>query len=714
MVLYLISTGVLLSASLLFVLATGERRPHLIFVALVLAFQAQCVLVGKVLASVDRLGHAGYWLVAEAILLGLAFAIWLQRGAPGVAGLFRFSRRDLSRETEGLTWLWPATVLMAAVAVGVYTLLLAATLLIPQNMDDVLTAYLPRIGYWIGSNDFSPYAASAYNSVQVSYPINAQIPPLRSIVLSDGLHFIGLDQWVAAVASGVAVYGLALVAAARRLQAAFVSLAWVLMPAVIAQAGIMLTDLVSVLGLLMVLLFGILGWREEKTWMLAASSLSFALLVGSKQTAFFMLPGIALVVLAAFLKSENRRRWIAWGLGSIPLTLWCGIDRYLLNWRFFGHPLGDEESFSLFASETDLSLWGRFSNMLENIERTAFNAVFGDLEIGAGDFLERFLPVLQSRDPDIGSGRPLLFGLPWYGTFTMAILATALLTLMFHVKRDSISNLLVLFVPGIVLILLSRWVTLAILLTGALALIRRMKRDSNPIPLVLWVTGISMVLLMHWVRPNYSLAFSRYMLVPVALGFAAVALGLVQVARGSQRLRRGLGVLTVLVALGASWQAVNAATMNGIRPLAGGDNVWGKSTTELLAISNGFVDAGVLAELVGRLDSCFEPTVDVRFAVGSKFPQGSLFGEDFQRIVVQYKFPEDFLTSDLMAERDDVVAVIDRFSLQQWLWESEGRAPDVLLAGVPVSQLQFELFGNYVLIGETGVDGVGCAEAGWA
>ena len=223
-----------------------------------------------------------------------------------------------------------------------------------------------------------------------------------------------------------------------------------------------------------------------------------------------------------------------------------------------------------------------------------------------------------------------------------------------------------------------------------------------------------MILLMHWVRPNYSLAFSRYMLVPVALGFAAVALGLVQVARGSQWLRRGLGVLTVLVALGASWQAVNAATMNGIRPLAGGENVWGKSATELLSISNGFSDAGVMAELVDRLDSCFEPTADVRFAVGSKFPQGSLFGEDFQRMVTQYKFPRDLLTSDLMAENDEMVVVIDRLSLEQWLAESEGYASDVLLAGVPTGQLQFELFGNYVLIGTTGVDGVGCAEGGWA
>ena len=672
MVLYLISTGVLLSASLLFVLATGERRPHLILVALALAFQAQCVLVGKVLASVDRLSHVSYWLLADALLLSLAFAIWLRRGAPGVTGLIRFSRRDSSRETEGLAWLWPATVVMAVVAVGVYTLLLVATLLVPQNMDDVLTAYLPRIGYWLQSNDFSPYYTSTYNSVQVSYPINAQIPPLRSIVLSDGLHFVGLDQWVAAVISGVAVYGLALAAAARRIQAAFVSLAWVLTPAVIAQAGIMLTDMVSVAGLLMVLLFGILGWREEKTWMLAASSLSLALLVGSKQTAFFALPGIALVVLAAFLKSENRRRWIAWGLGTVPLMLWFGIDRYLLNWRFFGHPLGDEQSFSLFASETNLSLWRRFINMLENVERTAFNAFFGDLEIGAGDFLERFLPVLQSRDPGIGSGRPLLFGLPWYGTFTMAILATGLLALIFSAKRDSISTLLILFVPA-----------------------------------------VSTMLLMHWVRPNYSLAFSRYMLGPLALGFAVAAFGLPQLARQSQRMRRGLGALMVLVALGASWQAVNAATMNGIRPLSGRDQVWGKSNTELLSISNGFPHAGVLAELVDRIDSCFEPTVDMKFAIGTKFPQGSLFGEDFQRMVTQYKVPKELLASKLMAE-DEMVMIVDALTLELWYGEQVRDWREVLVAGVPAGQLRTEFFGSYVLVIHVGVDGVGCAEEGQA
>ena len=406
--------------------------------------------------------------------------------------------------------------------------------------------------------------------------------------------------------------------------------------------------------------------------MLAASSLSLALLVGSKQTAFFALPGIALVVLAAFLKSENRRRWIAWGIGTVPLMLWFGIDRYLLNWRFFGHPLGDEQSFSLFASETNLSLWRRFINMLENVERTAFNAFFGDLEIGAGDFLERFLPVLQSRDPGIGSGRPLLFGLPWYGTFTMAILATGLLALIFSAKRDSISTLLILFVPA-----------------------------------------VSTMLLMHWVRPNYSLAFSRYMLGPLALGFAVAAFGLPQLARQSQRMRRGLGALMVLVALGASWQAVNAATMNGIRPLSGRDQVWGKSNTELLSISNGFPHAGVLAELVDRIDSCFEPTVDMKFAIGTKFPQGSLFGEDFQRMVTQYKVPKELLASKLMAE-DEMVMIVDALTLELWYGEQVRDWREVLVAGVPAGQLRTEFFGSYVLVIHVGVDGVGCAEEGQA
>jgi hypothetical protein len=353
--------------------------------------------------------------------------------------------------------------------------------------------------------------------------------------------------------------------------------------------------------------------------------------------------------------------------------LWFGIDRYLLNWRFFGHPLGDEQSFSLFASETNLSLWGRFGNMLENIERTAFNAVFGDLEIGAGDFLERLLPVLQSRDPDIGSGRPLLFGLPWYGTFTMAILAT-----------------------------------------GLLALIFRIKRDSNPTLLILLVPGVSTLLLMHWVRPNYSLAFSRYMLGPLALGFAVAAFGLPQVARRSQRMRQGLGALMVVVVLGASWQAVNAATMNGIRPLSGRDHVWGKSATELLSVSNGFRNAGVLAELVDRIDSCFEPTVDMKFAIGTKFPQGSLFGEDFQRMVTQYKFPKELLSSDLMAENGEMVMVVDALTLEQWYAKWGGHWRDVLLAGVPAGQLRTEFFGSYILVIHAGVDGVGCAEEGQA
>ena len=72
-------------------------------------------------------------------------------------------------------------LIIGAVFTGaLYTLLLVASVLIPQSIDDVLTAYLARSGYWIHAGDLAPFEASAYNSVQTSYPVNGQLPTVRS------------------------------------------------------------------------------------------------------------------------------------------------------------------------------------------------------------------------------------------------------------------------------------------------------------------------------------------------------------------------------------------------------------------------------------------------------------------------------------------------------------------------------------------------------
>jgi len=658
--LYLISTAVLFAASVFLVLSTRERRFHIFFLLLALLFQAQVVLVGRTLSAFGLLDETGYWLVAEIVLLIFSIGIWKKQGSPCE---FEFRRPDLSQSIRLFGWMGPATAGLAFVAAAIYGVLLVATVIIPQNMDDVLTAYLPRIGYWLQSGDFSPYPASPYNSVQVSYPLNAQIPPLRSIVLSGGSNFVGIDQWLAALLSGVAVYGLGVALGAKRALASFTGLIWVLSPAVIAQAGIMLTDITSVWGFLTILLFGILGWREQRNDLLGASSLALALLIGSKQTVFFMLPGLALVALAVFVFASGRKRVLKWGFVTGGLVLWFGVDRYIMNWRYFGHPLGEEASFGFFASEVDLSFWGHLDVMITNIQRTLVNFAFADLNIGEGHVLAPMLPRLQSFDPHIGTGSALEFGVPWIGTFVTVVLAVGVLCVLF---KSALSSVAILLVPA-----------------------------------------ISFVFLFHWIRTNYSLAFARYMMGPVALGLVVAAIGLSLLAISTSRRRKILGLLAVLLAAGVTTQAIQTATANGIRPLWGENHVWGNSSNEMLALSNGFRRSGDLASLIERVDDCFISTAKVGMFVPSKFPQAALFGDNFSRRVTQYVFPEDLLGSKgLLNGRHDVL-VVEKQVLADWAAKNRGAA-DVNVAGVALSDLELNVFGSFMTVSHETLQRPGC------
>ena len=111
----------------------------------------QIVIVGRVLGLVGLLGHQGAWCLFELLLLGVMVATWglwptaliLAARGPRRSGLWfgtRTQRAHHRRRVHGCR----------------YTLLLVASVLIPQNIDDVLTAYR-SLRYWIHAGDLAPF-----------------------------------------------------------------------------------------------------------------------------------------------------------------------------------------------------------------------------------------------------------------------------------------------------------------------------------------------------------------------------------------------------------------------------------------------------------------------------------------------------------------------------------------------------------------------------
>lgn len=607
MFLYLVSTLLVIATAFCITLLFDDCKHHLRLLAAVVLYYAEITIVGRVLSLFGLIGDPLAWLLSELFLFLLA--TWYVIRQIGLRSPKETFKNLKSKWPEGGVlekikalkipiYLTPAT---AVIFFGVICLLLgslAASLLIPQTMDDILTAYLPRVGYWIQDGSLSYSSASPYNSVQFSYPVNAHIPLLRSIVLSDRLNFIGIDQWAAAVASAVGVFGLGNLLKAKKGISWALAGIWLMIPTISVQIGVALTDLLTAFFFLSALIFGYLGWTENRPWKLGISTLAFALLLGTKQTALFSLPALAIPVLALLRSSDRRfaiKRLLRWAILSSPFLLFIGIDRYLLNWRYYGHPLGDPDSFNLFTGGLDITFGGRIGSFVDNVERTLVNIFFADLDFLPYQITDQISDAFQTREPFIGMGRAVSVGVPWLGFMASVVLLAGLATALFH-------------------------------------LIRKPSR----LPLLAILPAFTHLAVLYYMRPSFSLAFSRYLITSVALLLPVVALGFSKLKNPRKQITRTfLGALSVVVTLGMLTQASFALTRSEERPIGLESPSWNESVYESFGHSMGFEDRYEIIKSLRYLDTCLHLERGVGISYGDKFPQGLLFGNDFEREVKQ-------------------------------------------------------------------------------
>lgn len=575
----------------------------------------QIVIVGRVLGLVGLLGHQGAWCLFELLLLGVMVATWRARGRPP---LIPGRARDYVAAVFGSGPARNVLIIGAVFTGALYTLLLVASVLIPQNIDDVLTAYLARSGYWIHAGDLAPFEASAYNSVQTSYPVNGQLPTVRSIVLAGSDRFVGLEQWFAAIVCGASVATLARVSGSARQPALLAGIFFMLIPTVVVQAGVPLTDQLSVALMLLTITFGLDGWTKRSTASKSLAAISLGLAIGTKQTIAFLLPGLAIVVLTmGMLDRQRRGEWAKWLLASSPVLLLLGGIDYLRNLRFYGHPLGDPDSFELFAESA------RPDERIEAMFRNMRQAGVDNLVMDIPPRLAQRLPLLDRLsvwEPQVGTNYYLEVGQAWLGPLlTVSIAAGTML--------------------------------------GLVAIVRSRSWQLLWIPFLAY----SYLFTLFWIRPNFRGSFSRYTLIAWALLLVLSAIGYSFAARRDRSqnpssvladvsalgysfvVRRDrpqntssvLVRVSALVLLGVSLQAFYSATEVGTRPLLGPETAWSADQLTLIKRVGGFSDRENLVGSLNYFETCFAETDRVAIMLPNKFPQSPLFGNDYEREVLQ-------------------------------------------------------------------------------
>ncbi len=351
----------------------------------------QVVLLCEVLSERRQIGPIGF-LAGSAVLCVVALSAWSLVGRPSPLPRLPETARSVRRFVVRHPWLGAfAAALALAWAVN------AGWACLYEPLDGDANAYhLPRAYYWTTLGTARHFPTSDYRLTQM--PPNSSF--LAAWVLAGARRFPGLHlfQAVAGLALGGAAAGLARLAGSGRPAALFAGALVLTFPVVVLQMGTPQNDLLVAAAGTAAVYFGARALLDpaEHPWRAAACfGLAGGLAAGTKLTAAFLAPGLALALAAAALarRAPGRIRALLWlGAGAIAgLTLFAAYNA-VLNAREFGNPVAAEASFSHFYEDRPAARAGRIAvaarylRVMPAATPDAGRAAFGPLAfvLGAG------------------------------------------------------------------------------------------------------------------------------------------------------------------------------------------------------------------------------------------------------------------------------------------------------------------------------------------
>jgi hypothetical protein len=353
------------------------------FLAVYLLFLANIVLVGEIGSLLGLLGSRFYFICAHLVLAGFGSFAWHRVGRPPLLAPLESFLRQINRQqiinsliSHPVIWLF-ALAVMAAYGVGLYVIISE-----PQNIDDVLTTHLARVGFWLQNGSLRPWPTSTYNLPQVVGPPNAQFPLAWTILFWGGDQLVGLGQWMAVWVCMVAIYALGRLLGASRWQGAAAALIFATFPCIVLQSTQALFDVTVAALFICVVYFLFLGLKSDLRKPFWLSGIALGIAIGTKQTVYFALPGLAIAICLLWLSGDRLRKrslekWIQiCALG----VLFLGVYGYVQNLVFFGHPLGPAEVYNDFsATGSSMSLDERIEMAHDNLVCTGLFATIGEL-----------------------------------------------------------------------------------------------------------------------------------------------------------------------------------------------------------------------------------------------------------------------------------------------------------------------------------------------
>lgn len=635
----LLAFGILLTA----VLRPPTRAAALLSVYLL--SYANIVLVGEISNSLIQLNNRWLFIALHLVLAAAAWFIWRRSGCPSLRAPWSGpDGRVIPCGLRASLKRWPDLWLLGA-GVGIAFLFSAVLIwVVPPNNNDSLATHMSRIGYWLQHGSFFPW--STHRIWQITYPVNMQLQMFWTALFLGSDRIVEIVQWLGALAAIPAAYGLARLLGASRPQASFAALILCTFPAIILESTTTQNDLVAgtLFAAMMYLLF--LGLYRNHTGMLALSGLALGLGIGTKQTLFFLLPGLALAVgvVLIYCGRKSLNNLMTWALSGVAAFILVGAYMFIVNQVNFGHPMGPETA----VESQTVGMTGQ--SLADNLKFNVFRLVY------------------QSIDPT-GLPDPLAgYSFKAKGRITRAVVNAL------HYPVESAAAV----TPGYQFDLLHRYVVqedaawygplLALLVLPALLYqtYKGIKR-KDPLRAAIFILSFTFLIINAALRPGWDPFQGRYFIPVVMISVPMIAF-LVKPGKRWATLRWAVVFIALTV-------AANTFLLNSGKPVTGERTVWNMSRVDMQTLQSFYMRGPIK-----MIESVVPADATLGLVATGRYLEYPLFGEQFSRHLVQIDPPER--AGDIRWLKSQGIEYV---VLQQAGSEMQVKIPEVL---VPIASLE--------------------------
>jgi 4-amino-4-deoxy-L-arabinose transferase-like glycosyltransferase len=346
------------------------------------------VLIFEILALLHRFNDPRLFLALQILICSTLIALIVSRRRLSIQEIFQGGKNHFSSLDYVLI------VCLILILGGFFTVGITTA---PNNLDS-LNHHLLKIYFWLQHGSLESWPASWYP--QLYYPVNAHFQGTWLFLLGRSEKLFFLVQWFSLVLITTLIYEIARTLKFTQTQALTSALVGLSFPVVLLQTYSFQGDLiVTSLGLICIYLL-FLYFENKNLRELLGAILALALALGTKQTAFFILPVIGVFGLYWVIRGRILREHVPYLLLFVAFFLIFSAFKFIQNQSETGSFLGNVKVEGSIIAESNIAKI-KYSIPRDIYEFISFDGLPKRLQ---QDLNQEIIPIFRFLDDRLGLG----------------------------------------------------------------------------------------------------------------------------------------------------------------------------------------------------------------------------------------------------------------------------------------------------------------------